>query len=789
MIRARAIDLKLLRDLRRLWSQALAISIVLACGITVLLMSVGMSDALDRSRAAYYAKNAFADVFVRATRVPQTLLPDLRAIAGVRDLEGRVSSFVLLDLPGRVRPATAQIVSLPEVGRPRLNQPLLTMGRWPAPDAPDEVLVNAPFAAAHGYRPGDQFAATLGGVRRQLTVVGAALSPEFIYTIGPGSMMPDPASHGVLWMPARAAEAAFDMTGAVDDIVLSLSRGAREDAVIERLDYLLEPFGGTGAHGRDNQISHAFLEAEIEGLRVMAYILPPVFLVISVFLVNMVVGRIVALERAEIGLLKATGYADRAILVHYLLLAALVALIGIGLGSALGAWASREVAEIYARFYDFPELIFGISWTTYALGALAGFGAAGLGAFRAALSAARLPPAVAMAPPPPPVYSQGLIDRLLTRLRLPQTDMMILRSITRWPVRAGTSLLGYALGTSVLVASNFVPGSMDRLMEMAFDMSNRQDVILTFATDVPASTVEAVRRLPGVMQAEGQQWLSATLKHRNHSEDVTVQGIAPEADLARVLGPAGPVTAPENGILLTENLLPRLGLRLGDKVELTLTGRLAEPVDLTVVGTVPQYLGPMGYMAPGAVDRMLSRAARVSTINVTLRADREEAFHAAIKQAPGLGGAILLSDNRAAFEDTIATNIGIMSVIYVLLGGTIAVGVAYNGARIQLSERARELASLRILGFGRWEVSWILIGEAMLLAVLAQPLGWWIGYQVSALITSEFSSDLYTLPLILKPAIYAQASVVTLVAALGAVLLVRRRADRLDLVAVMKTRE
>ena len=789
MIRARAIDLKLLRDLRRMWAQVLAIAVVLACGVSVLLMSVGMSGALDRSRAAYYEKNAFADIFVQAKRLPSTLLPELRDIRGVRDLEARISRFVILDLPGRVRPVTAQIVSLPEAEHPQLNQLILTEGRWPDPGTVDEILVNAPFAEAHGFHPGDSFAANLGGTRRELTIVGAALSPEFIYTIGPGSMMPDPASHGIIWLPVRAAEAAFDMTGAVDNIVVSLTRDAQPEAVIDRIDTLLEPYGGVGAHDRSDQISHAFLDSEIEGLRIMAWILPPVFLVISVFLVNMVIGRIVALERAEIGLLKATGYSNQAILVHYLLLAGLVALIGIGIGFIFGAWLSRSMAEIYARFYDFPELIFGISWTTYALGALAGFGAASLGAIRAALAAARLPPAVAMAPAPPPVFSQGLLDRVLTRLRLPQTDMMILRSITRWPMRAGTTCLGYALGTSVLVASNFMPDSLNRLLEMSFDLSNRQDVILTFANDVPASTLEDARRLPGVMQAEGLLWLSATFRNGHHEEDATVQGIVPGADLARILGNDGAVDPPEEGLLLTESLMPRLGLRIGDEVEMTLTGRLTDPVSLPVVGVVPQYLGPFGYMSAHAVDRMLRREPQFSSIIVTLRSDQEDAFHAAIKDAPGIGGALLLSDNKVAFEDTIAANMNTMSLIYVLLGAAISVGVAYNGARIQLSERARELASLRILGFGLWEVNWVLIGEAMLLAVLAQPLGWWIGFEVARLMTTQFSSDLYALPLVIRPRSFALSSVVTLAAALGAVLIVLRRVNRLDLVAVMKTRE
>jgi putative ABC transport system permease protein len=195
------------------------------------------------------------------------------------------------------------------------------------------------------------------------------------------------------------------------------------------------------------------------------------------------------------------------------------------------------------------------------------------------------------------------------------------------------------------------------------------------------------------------------------------------------------------------------------------------------------------YMAPEAIDALLGRAPAVSVVNVTLRADAAAEFHAAVKAMPALGGAILLSDNRRAFERTVAENIDAMTTIYILLGAAIAVGVAYNGARIQLSERARELASLRILGFGRGEVSWILIGEAMVLAVLAQPLGWAIGYGVAATMTSAFSSDIYVLPLVVRPATFATASLVVLLAAFASVMLVRRRVDGLDLVAVMKSRE
>lgn len=785
----RAIEMKLLRDLRRLWAQALAISAVLACGVAILIMSLGVSDALDRSRAAYYERGAFADLFAQARRAPLSLMEEIRALPSVRAAEPRISRFVVLDMPGRQRPATAQIVTLPEGRTPALNRPQLTFGRLPDPDAPGEVVVGTSFAKAHDLAAGDRFGANLGGARRELTVVGAALSPEFVYTIGPGAMLPDPAGHGVIWMGARAAEAAFDMTGAFDDLVLGLDRSADDRAVIAALDRLLEPYGGLGAHGRDQQVSHSFLDAEIEQLRVMGYVLPPVFLVITAFLVNMVIGRIVALERAEIGLLKASGYGDRTVLGHYLLMAGLVAAGGVLLGSSGGLWLSRWMAGEFARFYEFPALIHSVSWTTHAAGALAGFGAATLGATRAAWAAARLPPAVAMAPAPPPRFAHGPLDRALDRIRFATPDLMILRSLVRWPVRAGVSLLGYALATAVLVASNFFPDSLDVMVDLAFDQSNRQDAILTFPSDVPAIAVEEARRLPGVMQAEGNVMLAATLRRGHLEKDAPLQAVTAGSDLARVIGADGPVAPPPRGVLLSDRLATALNAQIGDRIELDLPGRLPDPVTVPVAGTVRQVFGLGAYMAPEAIDALLDRAPAVSTINVTLRADAAAAFHAAVKETPALGGAILLSDNRRSFEKTVAENINAMTTIYIVLGGAIAVGVAYNGARIQLSERARELASLRILGFGRGEVSWILIGEAMVLTLLAQPLGWWIGYGIAGLMTSAFSSDLYSLPLVIRPATYAMSSLVVVLAAFGSVMLVRRRVDRLDLVAVMKSRE
>lgn len=785
-----AIDIKLLRDFRRLWLQALAIALVLACGVAILLTSVGLSVALSETRSAYYERNRFADVFVHTTRAPVSLLSEISRLDGVLAIEARITGSVILDIPGMVRTAVGHIVSLPETAQPVLNVPILTQGRFPDPSSTHEIVVNQPFAEANGFQPGDGFSANLHGQKRELTIVGTAQSPEFIYTIGPGAMMPDNEAFGIIWMPERAAAAAFNMTGAFNDLSLTLSAGLPTDPVIDALDDLLEPYGSLGAYDRKTHQSDAFLDAEINQLKGMAAILPPIFFGISAFLVSMVMGRIVALERSEIGLLKAIGYSNVEVCLHYLMLAGLIAVVGVALGWAAGTWLAQSTARQYAEFFNFPYVIFRVPYWVYAAAALAGLTTTSLGAAQSALKAARLAPAIAMQPPAPPRFKRSWIDLAMSNLRLTQSTIMILRSLLRWPVRSFLTSLGLAMAVAAVIASLFINDSLDEIVDLAFYQTNRQDAMLLFAEDVPESVLEEVRNLPGVLQAESQQFHSAILRNGHLSKNVAVEARRPGTDLSRVLNDQGqPIAAPPGGILLSKRLAAQLDLRAGDGVEVEFLSGRRETFVLTVTGLVEQHFGLGAYMDLEYLNTIFRQAPRLSTANVSLDESRTEDLHKAIKDIPRVSGLIELITNRRSFQDTIEENIIVMNTIYITIAVLITVGVSYNAARIQFSERARELASLRILGFGRGEISYILVGEMMLIAIIAQPLGWLVGAGIAKLMTDAFTSDLYAIPLILKPRTFALGSLVVLGTAFASVMIVRRRLDNLDLVAVMKTRE
>jgi len=785
----RALDRKLLRDLRRVWAQTLAIAAVLSAGIMMLVSMQMTQRTLDGTRQAYYDRSRFGEVFVGASRAPRAIMAEIGAIDGVAQAEGRISFNAVLDIEDMSDPATALVVSLPPDGA-RLNVPLVRRGRLPNPDQADEVAINEPFGQAHGLEPGSTFRAILNGRQRVLRVTGWLLSPEFIYTIAPGSLMPDDRRYGVVWMGQAAAEAALNMGGAVNDIAVRLSRGGDERAVIAALDDILDPFGGTGAYARDRQISNAFLDGEMQQLTVLSTFLPPVFMIVAAFLVNMVLGRVIKQERTQIGLLKAVGYSTADIAWHYLKLALLIGIIGIALGWGLGIWLGFAMIALYGEFFRFPFILYDFSAAALALSALLASLTVILGGLRAVWGSVSLPPATAMSPPAPPSYSRGLIDRLLDWLGFRQTTMMIFRSIVRWPGRASITLFGVMTSVALLVSTYFMFDAINVLADTMFTSANRQHVTLVLNRGAPQRAVTDALTLPGVRQAEGAYSMPARLIFGHRERLSGVQAQFPGNTLARVIDDDGAVVSmPAEGLVMPQSLAARLGVSVGDIVRVEMLAPPREVLELPVAMLFAQGLGQEAHISAAALFAAMRVAPQVNSINLLIRPEELPALNDAIKDTPAVAGLTNWADVRRQFDATLSENLVTMLTIQTLVGLITAIGVVYNAARIQLSERRHELATLRVLGFSRGEVGFVLVGEMMLLTLVAIPLGWALGYYLASLLVTAMSNDLMQMPFVITRRTYALAAVAVTLGSLGAVLLVRRRLDRVDLVMALKARE
>jgi putative ABC transport system permease protein len=368
--RITSLNRKLLRDLWRMRGQIVAIAAVVAAGIGLLVATFGCIASLNASRDTFYERYRFADVFASLKRAPNSLAERLQNIPGIATLETRIAVSVMLDIPGMVEPAIGHLISIPEGGRPALNGIDLRQGRLVAPGRGAEVIISQAFADAQRLRVGDQISATINGKKRALDIVGIALTPEYIYALAPGQFMPDDKRFGVLWMGRASLAAAFDLDEAFNSVTATLLHGASAAQVLERLDDALRPYGGDGAYARKDQISHFFLSNELAQLASTGSIAPPIFLGVAAFLLNIVISRLVATEREQIGLLKAFGYSDWEVGWQYIKLVLALTVLGLVVGLALGIWLGRSMTELYAAYFKFPLLAYRIEPKVFLLAAL-----------------------------------------------------------------------------------------------------------------------------------------------------------------------------------------------------------------------------------------------------------------------------------------------------------------------------------------------------------------------------------------------------------------------------------
>lgn len=785
-----AIDRKLFRDLIQLRGQVIAIVLIVACGIAGMVTMMSAYDSLKLSQAAYYDRYRFADVFVQLKRAPEAIAEQIEAIPGVAQVQTRVVMDVTLDVPGLREPATGRLISIPETQMPMLNDLFLRKGRYIDEGRSDQVLVSEAFAQANQLDVGDTLGAILNGRWQALQIVGIALSPEYVYEIRGVDILPDNRRFGVLWMGREALGTAFDMDGAFNDVALSLMPGANDAEVIFQLDRLLERYGGLGAYERYDQISNRFLSDEIEQLQVTAVFVPSIFLGIAAFLLHIVLARIVSTQRDQIAVLKAFGYGNGAIGLHYLKLVLVIMLAGAALGLAIGLWFGSTVTRYYTNFFHFPLLNYEAGLGLITTAVLVSSGAAVLGAFMAVRRAVSLPPAEAMRPEAPAQFRPTIVEQLGIQRFLSPTGRIILRNLERKPVQATLSMLGIALAVALLVIGRYFNDAVEYIVDVQFRQVQREDVTMVFTDPRPARARYAVNQLPGVLRAEAFRTVPARLRFEHRTHRVGLMGLDPDGELRHLIDrQLHTVSLPPNGLVLTKTLANLLAVQPGDMVTVEVLEGDRPIRQVPLMGLVDELIGVSAYMDIHALNQLMQEGQTIS--GAYLRVDDRElsTLYSQLKQTPAVASISVRQTAIDRFKQTIAGSLAVFTAVLVLFACIIAFGVVYNAARIALSERDRELATLRIIGFTQGEIAVILLGEQAILTLLAIPVGCGLGFSLAALMTLSYDSELYRLPLVVSTATYAFAIIVIAVAALFSGLLIHRQLNRLDLIAVLKTRE
>ncbi len=781
---------KLGRDLWRIKGQAAAIAVVIAIGVMMQVMMAGLVASLSETRDAYYQGYRLAQVFAPVARAPENLRAELTRIEGVAQAETRIVGAGRVEIEGRPLPIAARLLSLPDFGEPRLGALFPVSGRGLDASARNEALVLESFAKAHDLKLGEPLTVTMNGHRRQLTMVGRVQSPEFLYTAAPGELIPDDARFAVLWMSRSALAANYDLDGAFNEALLSLTRQARLTAVLAAVDRLLTPYGGQGAYGLEDQFSNRFVSEEIKGLEVSALVVPPIFLAIAAFLLYIVISRMVQAERQEIGLMKAFGYTNIEVGWHYMQLVLAIAFAGALLGCGLGIWAGQALIGLYTQYYKFPFLVFQMEPSAFVIGILAALGSAAAGSLFVLRRLVSLVPAEAMRPPAPADFSRsarwaqgltGLMDQL---------SRMILRRLLRQPWRMAGAVLGIASGMGLTLSMLTIYAGFERALDLTFQVLDRSDASVAFLRPMPPDALSALQRLPGVWQVEAQRHVPVVLRNGRHSHKSSLTGLGHQARLLRVVDDKGrQQELPGAGLVLAKPLAKILNVQPGESLRVEVREGARPVLQIPVVGLAETLMGAPVYINLEALNRLLQQPGRINAAALEIEPGREAEVYRQLKDMPLIAGVSLQAEAKQAFETLMDQGAGAMRFVMGFMAFIITFGIVYNAARVAQAERARDLASLQILGYSHSEVAYVLLGELAVITLLAIPLGSLIGHFLSFAIAEGFSTELYQVPARFIPQTHGTAALTVLCASAVSGWLVQRGLAKRDLTAALKSRE
>lgn len=784
------LDRKLFRDIGGMKGQIMVASLVMACGVAMMIVSHSIILSLESTRDAYYQRYHMPDVFGSVKSAPLALRHRLSQIPGVAAVELRVVEGALLDMVGVQEPVKAHLVSLPDSGLQTLNQIFLRRGRLPLLGAQREAVVSEAFAQAHGLQIGDRITAIMNGHRDHLDICGIGLSPEFVFEAQPGQTLPDNRHYGVFWMRYQPLAVASDLDGAFNDLCMDLSPGTQPQAVIEEVDRMLAVFGAPGAYSLQDHSSSKRLNDELKIVHALAVAYPIVFLCVAAFMVNAVITRLVRLQREQIAQLKALGYTSWQVGFHYLNYALVIVALGSAVGIFAGGYLGAVMLRVYTLLFHFPELHFQMDQSALIAALIVSVSAAVLGVAGAVWMAVKLSPAEAMRPEPPTDFKPSLLERLGFTRGASLVFRMALRNIERRPWQAAFTVAGLTLATGLLVLPGALADSVDFLLTYQWNDHFRQNVIVSMRDPSSRSTQHDLEHLAGVSLVEPVRGFLAQVSNGHHSRRLYILGFSKNSHLVNPRDMQGrPIVMPAEGLVVSQKLGEVLGVKIGDLVQVqTLEGR-CETREIAVSGFMSDFYGMAVYMDIDAARRHLRESETMTGAFLTVDQNRWDDFMRDVKSQPKIEFASAKKDQLAAFRASTGQSIGMLRQLFLWMAVIVAFGVVYNSARIALSERGRDLATLRVVGLTKREIAGVLLGELSLLVLVALPVGLLFGHGLALYVIAAVSNETVRLPPHINPSTYANSVLVVLAATSASFAMVSLMLSRLDLVSVLKARD
>lgn len=791
----RALHKKLRRDIFGSYGTLLTVVAIIAVGVGSFVGLLSAQRILLASRDVYYREYRFADFWIDVKKAPQSAVELLAENPAIESLETRVVFDVILDLPDQPRPISGRLISTPEVGFERtLNGIHLVRGSGFSDTRDEEVILSEAFAVAHDLNPGDRLRLILNRKIETFLVVGTAISPEYVYMVrGAGDIVPDPQHFGILYVKDEYARDVLDFRDACNQITGRLVPGAAADInlLLERFKRDLDPYGVFAVTPRERQASHRFLSDEINGLGITATFMPAIFLTVAALVLNILLTRLAERQRTIIGTLKAIGYRDRAVFTHFLSFGIVVGIIGGLAGAALGVLLSSGMIQIYRGFFQFPTFAFQVFPDLLLAGVLISVTFAVAGAAKGVWVVLKLSPADAMRPRPPERGGAIILERFPRLWRaLGFRTHMALRSLVRNRTRTLTGCISTALAVAIIMMSLVMYDSMLELIDFQYERVSHSDVDIGMRDEKSIDALYEARSLPGVDYAEPLFGLRCDLQNGRRGRRLTITGLTPGHRLMTPVQTDGrPIDIPPDGLVMGRKLAEILNLEVGDHLDVTPIRGQRETVRARLTGVMESFLGLECYADLRYLSRIVGESVAVNSMQLAVAPGPRGELYNEIKELPNAQGVSSRADARANLEATLIKTSLLSLSILIIFAGVIAFGSMLNNSLIEIGDRLRDISTLRVIGYRPTQVAGIFFRQNMVVFVLGLLIAAPIAYAMILGLSAAYDTELYRLPVIIRPRAVLSTTAISVVFVLIAQWVVYRKIRTLDWLEGVKVKE
>ncbi|NLV16624.1 MAG: FtsX-like permease family protein [Syntrophomonadaceae bacterium] len=785
---------KLFRTIVNTRGQFLALIVIVALGVMIYVSMNIVYSNLAQAQQQFYEENRFADYTFLVVKAPESVVSRIEAVPGVIKATGRLQKDVTIFKDNEER-AVGRLTGYPLPVKDELNNIHLLSGRSFDDIASEEIgiIADPQYAEANAIKPGKKIEILADSRKVDITVIGTAISPEFVYPMkDSSSLFPEPELFGILMMPQKQVQQILGMPGQINQVLLDLAPDADEALIKSQVGAILKPYGNIADYPRKNQSSHVVLQAQLDGIKLISTSLPLIFFLIAAGIQFVILSRLIRSQRMSIGVMKALGYNNRQIIWNYTSYALLVSLLGALAGNALGLGMASAMTVLFAQYFNLPPAAMGINLQVVVISFLISSLVAGASGLLASRSVLQINPAEAMRPQPPAIGRRTPVeDWAWLWNRLSSSWKMSLRSMFRNRTRFSVTILGVMSAVVLLMFTFLMSDATNHFFDQSFEQVNHYDYIVRFSEPIKESELLYWNGWDEVQRTEKMMEIPVKAIFSNQTVDDVIVGLEPSSQLKKVSDKYGEIhRIPEEGILINSVTADKMGLAVGDVVTVeTVMGMGAvRTAQLKVMDRFEPMTGAISYVSLETANRLLGERQLVTAAMLKLDAPVMPSLEKRLKEMSRVGSVVSFSQERAVYEKLMGTvwvSIGVMLMFAVILG----IAIIYNTSVMTLNERQREMASLRVLGYSKGEVAGLIRKETWLQAVIGIVLGLPSGKAVATAYLASATTEMYSLPAVIYPRSYLMVAIVAFIFVWLGQNLSIRKAGKLDMVEVLKNRE